>query len=284
MATDERSEISRLREKIEDFLGLRVSESSRLAYAGDPLNIFESEYEDRRPKIVALVLALLFHIFLFFFFFPSFGDQILDKSNDVISLVPLAAPPAAGGSPPPPDVVEARPEPVKPTPKPVVVPIPDPTPMEPEPLRKEVTLSEAAVVDEIVADLSIGEIDGPPSPSARRGTEGPGEGPAVGTGPANEGIWVGGQGGVKNPVLIHQTIPSYTDEAIKAKVQGIVLLQAVIRKDGSVTDFRVIRGLGYGLEEKAIQEIANNWKFQPGTRNGQPVNVRATIEVQFNLR
>ena len=86
------------------------------------------------------------------------------------------------------------------------------------------------------------------------------------------------------PQILRQTIPSYTDDAIKAKVQGIVILQAVIRKSGRVDSFKVLRGLGYGLAEKAIQEISSNWRFRPGTLQGKPVDVLATIEVQFNLR
>jgi len=86
------------------------------------------------------------------------------------------------------------------------------------------------------------------------------------------------------PQILQQTTPSYTDDAIKSKVQGVIILQAVIRKDGTVDSFKVLRGLGFGLEEKAIQEIATNWRFRPGTLKGRPVDVLATIEVQFNLR
>ena len=90
--------------------------------------------------------------------------------------------------------------------------------------------------------------------------------------------------GVTMPHILKQTTPSYTDEAIDNKVQGIVILQAVIRKNGRVNSFKVLRGLGYGLEEMAIQEISKNWRFGPGTLEGKPVDVLATIEVQFKLK
>ena len=90
--------------------------------------------------------------------------------------------------------------------------------------------------------------------------------------------------GVTMPQILQQTTPSYTDDAIDAKVEGIVILQAVIRKNGRVDSFKVLSGLGYGLEEKAIQEISSRWRFRPGTLHGRPVDVMATIEVQFNLR
>ena len=89
--------------------------------------------------------------------------------------------------------------------------------------------------------------------------------------------------GITNPVPTVQTTPSYTDEALEAKVQGIVWIQAIVRKQGTVDSFKVLRGLGYGLEEQAIQEIATNWRFRPGLLNGNPVDVLATIEVQFEL-
>ena len=86
------------------------------------------------------------------------------------------------------------------------------------------------------------------------------------------------------PQILQQTVPTYTDDAIRAKVQGLVLIQMVVRKNGRVDSFKALKGLGYGLEEKAIQEMAANWKFRPGTLQGRPVDVMATIEVSFNLR
>ena len=80
-----------------------------------------------------------------------------------------------------------------------------------------------------------------------------------------------------------QSTPSYTQAAIDAKVQGVVWLQAIIRKDGNVDSFKVIQGLGHGLEEQAIREIETNWRFRPGMFDGKPVDVLVTIEIQFNI-
>ena len=66
-------------------------------------------------------------------------------------------------------------------------------------------------------------------------------------------------------------------------MEGIVLLEAIIRKDGSIDTLRVVRGLGYGLDESAINAIKKEWKFQPGTLNGQPVDVKVVIETSFRL-
>lgn len=90
-------------------------------------------------------------------------------------------------------------------------------------------------------------------------------------------------GGVLAPVALYQPIPGYTQDAREAKVEGIVLLQAIIRRDGSITDIKTIKGLGYGLDEAAINTVTKQWRFQPGTLNGQPVDVRANIEISFRL-
>lgn len=276
----------RLKTFLEDILALKIRDDERISYADDPLNVFNYEYSNTRPLRVAGVLAIILHILLFLMIFPSFVLTNDVQDEVVISLKALAQPAQlAGGAPPEPAAPEPEPVPVRPEPTPILVPIPDPTPMDPEPIRREDLRETPQVVREMVADLNIGDISAPPGVRGR-GQAGSGTGPATGTGPgAGSGSGPYEVGGVDtNPVPIVQTIPSYTDQAIKAKVQGVVLLQAIIRRDGSVTDLRVLRGLGYGLEEKAIQEIASNWKFRPGTLDGRPVDVLATIEVTFNLR
>jgi TonB family protein len=108
---------------------------------------------------------------------------------------------------------------------------------------------------------------------------GGGSGGGIGSG---VGPYVVGNG-VTNPVALYQPLPHYTEEARKARAEGIVLIQAVVRKDGSVDSFKILRGLGYGLDESAINTIATKWRFKPGTKDGQPVDVWANIEVTFRL-
>jgi TonB family protein len=62
-----------------------------------------------------------------------------------------------------------------------------------------------------------------------------------------------------------------------------VLLELIVRKDGTPDSFRVLRGLGYGLDESAISTIANKWRFKPGTFNGVPADVLIKVEVSFRL-
>jgi TonB family protein len=85
------------------------------------------------------------------------------------------------------------------------------------------------------------------------------------------------------PVPIDQPAPGYTEQARKAHIEGIVSIQATVRKDGSVGNLKVIRSLGYGLDESAMNTIATKWKFKPGALNGAPVNVQARIDVRFQL-
>ena len=262
--------LDRLVDGFERLFALRVVEADRLQFPIDPHNIYLDPISSRRPIIVALVLAFLFHLFLFVMIWPSFGARELPLTTKVLELRNLARP--AGG--PKPKVTKVVKK-IPPKPKPKLMPIPDPTPLDPEPIIREQILEVAPVLDELAIDLNMGEIAGPP---------GRGSGPAgTGSGDGTDGVYSVG-GGVRNPVPIRKTLPSYTDEAIKAKVQGTILLQVVIRRDGSVDSFRILKPLGYGLDEKAIEEIANNWEFRPGTLNGTPVDVRATIEVTFTLR
>ncbi len=127
----------------------------------------------------------------------------------------------------------------------------------------------------------IGSGRGPGVGPGSGGGFGGGNGGGVGNG---EGPYVGGTGGVVDPVLIRQTLPHYTDEAIKAKIQGVVVIQAIIRRNGTVDQPRIIRSLGYGLDQEAIRCVVNEWRFRPGSLNGRPVDVYATIEITFTLR
>jgi len=87
-----------------------------------------------------------------------------------------------------------------------------------------------------------------------------------------------------NPLIpLRQPQPRYTKEARKARAERIVTIQAIVRKDGKVDSFKIIKGLGYGLDESAINTIRTKWRFIPVTLNGVPVNVQANIKVSFWL-
>lgn len=78
------------------------------------------------------------------------------------------------------------------------------------------------------------------------------------------------------------TRPEYTREAREAKLEGAVILSAVIGADGVPASIAVVRGLGMGLDEKAV-ECLGKWCFQPATRDGKPVPMEVRFEIDFRL-
>ena len=151
--------------------------------------------------------------------------------------------------------------------------------------------------DRVIDLAMLGAPDGIPGPpSAGPGTGGgigTGQGTGVGEGRGTgvgegEGAGFGGGvfrigGGVSPPTVISQVQPEYSEEARKARYQGVVVLEAIVHPDGSVEIVRVKRSLGFGLDEKAIEAL-QQWRFRPGMRGGEAVAVQLNIEVNFNLR
>ena len=91
---------------------------------------------------------------------------------------------------------------------------------------------------------------------------------------------IGGE--IKAPSVLHKVEPEYSEEARTARLQGTVIVQVVIGTNGVAGDSRIVKGLGLGLDEQAIEAISQ-WQFKPGVRDGQPVPVAATIEVNWRL-
>jgi TonB family protein len=89
--------------------------------------------------------------------------------------------------------------------------------------------------------------------------------------------------GVTPPTIIFRVEPDYTPEARDAKTRGTVGIQAVIHEDGTLEVTKVVKELENGLTDKAIEAL-KLWKFKPGMKDGKPVAVSLTIEVNFNLK
>lgn len=110
---------------------------------------------------------------------------------------------------------------------------------------------------------------------------GNGFGPGFG-GNAGGGLYRVG-GGVSAPELIRKVDAEFSDEARKNKYQGIVMVEIVVDKDGNPQNPRVVRALGQGLDEKAIEAIMQ-YKFKPAFKDGKtPVPVKMTIEIDFHI-
>jgi len=114
---------------------------------------------------------------------------------------------------------------------------------------------------------------------------GSGNGGGVGSGHGGPGVGPGifhvGEG-VSAPRPIYTPEPEFSEEARKAKYQGVVVLNIVVGTDGRVHNQRVVRSLGMGLDEKAMETV-KIWKFDPSKKDGRPVAVEMNIEVAFNL-
>ncbi len=115
---------------------------------------------------------------------------------------------------------------------------------------------------------------------------GVGSGQGAGFGPGRGGGFGGGVyrigGGVSAPVLLFKVEPEYSEEARKAKFQGTVVLYVEVDEKGIPRNLRVVRALGLGLDDKALEAV-QKWRFKPGLKDGKPVPVAATVEVNFRL-
>ena len=138
----------------------------------------------------------------------------------------------------------------------------------------------------------LGKIGPPSNGTGSGGGIGSGKGGGVGSGegggvgPGSGGGFGGGVfrvgGGVTAPVLVYKKEPEYSEEARKAKYQGTVTLYVEVAPNGKAQNIKVLHSLGLGLDEKAIEAV-KQWTFKPGMKDGKPVTVAASIEVNFRL-
>jgi len=189
-------------------------------------------------------------------------------------------------------------------PEKITVPVTKPPKLEnPEP-PKEAKLEppliipaqpQAAAVQDLpgaISSVSLPTISQGSGSGGGSGTgTGTGSGPGTGSGlgPGSGGGTGGGVyhpgNGVTSPRLLKEVKPTYTGDAMRAKIQGVVTMEAVVMPDGSVGNVHIIRSLDdrFGLDQEAINTV-KQWRFEPGRRLGQPVPVLVEIEMQFTLR
>ena len=187
--------------------------------------------------------------------------------------------------------------PPRPTPKP-------PPPPPPEPLEREPLPPLLAPLAAIAADLRdtpglLAQVMAPPPPvNTSRGSGigggvgsgagvGVGQGTGRGVGPGEGGGTGGGPyrpgSGIEPPGLLSEVTPDYTEQARRIGLEGEVLLEVVVGPDGSVSDVRVLRRLGSGLDGQAVEAV-RQWRFSPARRFGTPVAVIVEVAVEFKLR
>jgi len=125
---------------------------------------------------------------------------------------------------------------------------------------------------------SLGNGNGTGIGSGSGGGLGPGEGGGTGG-----GVFRAGVNGVGTPTCFYQPAPEYSEEARKTKYQGAVVVEGVINLDGRVTDIKVVKGVGMGLDENAVAAV-KTWRCKPAAGpSGKPVRTLVPIEVTFRL-
>jgi periplasmic protein TonB len=184
-------------------------------------------------------------------------------------------------------------------PKPVEA-VPNPREAAQEPLKAESFPIVVAPVIALPADARsrIGVLDRTTAENDSRGSgsgggvgtgagTGIGEGEGTGIGPGSGGGTGGGPyrpgSGIEPPKLLHEVKPDYTEEARLRRIEGEVLMDVVVRRDGSVGDLKIVRGLGGGLNDCALRAV-RQWRFSPARRLASPVDVIVQVSVEFKLR
>ena len=226
------------------------------AHLGHSPYIEEHPDEDRKTLRISVAAAIAVHLVLFLIHLPELASEPkrigTPKRVYLLQQVRFAPPPPA----------EQKQMPQK-REKRKVIPIPDPTPDEPEPIRLEEIEVPDFVPEEMVGDFGV-----------------PDRPPGVGRGGVDA---VPVSGNITPPVKLYYPQPQYTEEARRARIQGVVILEATINHKGDVVDMRVLKGLPMGLAESAA-ETARRWRFKPATENGQPVAVFFNLLVNFSLQ
>lgn len=213
------------------------------------------EEQGFKHNSVFIIIAVVIHLIFAMITFPSINLKPREvKADKKVQFVRKYVPP-------PPKVERQQIQRREITRK---VAVPDPTPEEPEPIiEPEPDIVE---IEDIPPDVEV--LIGEPEP------------PPV-TGPLMAGI-----GGVTTPELIAETKvqPEYPELARRARIEGKVFLQAVIRKDGTVGDIKVLREPpgSLGFAEKA-QAAVSQWRYRPAMQNNRPVDVYFTVTVSFTL-
>jgi TonB family protein len=206
---------------------------------------------DRKTMRWALVVAIILHAIFFVIRYEGSVVEANEVKKQKVYVVQQVR-----FKPPPPKQQQEIPKP-----KSKKMPIPDPTPDEPEPIR--LTEEEEPDLDLPDTDIIFGVPDAPPAPEP--------EGP----------IRVGGD--VVPPEKIAAPSPQYTEIARKARIQGVVIIEAIIDKQGLVTNVKILKALPMGLDQAAADAV-KKWRFKPATLNGKPVAVIYNLTVNFRLQ
>lgn len=283
--------------------------------------LFAEGLRAQRSTTVPLIVSTSLHAIAIatILFVASLGFAVADerteplKDPEPIRMVFLVSPGPGGGggggglkmkTPPPraerkgiekissPLPARKLPPPMRPEPKPPEPPKPIEAKQLP-PVMAPIPTKQAEQQDR---EGILAKAPEPPKPSQGPGTGGGvgsgqgtglGQGDGSGVGEGSGGGYGGGPfrpgSGVEPPRLLREVRADYTDEARRANIEGEVELEIVVRRDGTVGDVKIVRGLRGGLNDRAVQAV-RQWKFAPGRMKGVPVDVVVEVGVEFRLR
>ena len=225
---------------------------------GNPLQSMALEAsiqkDSSQPMKAAWIGAFLIHFLLFVVVFPEFGGSEATEQAREAVVIKRYKPPEPPKQQPEKKIVKK---------KTARVPIPDPTPDDPEPIvEAEVEYIEMEE-ERVDTDFMVGGPVGGP--------------PVIDQGPMRVG------GDIQAPERINYIAPEYPELARRARLAGVVILEATINREGAVTNVNVLRGLGLGLDESAVKAVSE-WQYTPTFYNGRPVEILLTVTVQFQLQ
>jgi protein TonB len=203
---------------------------------------------------------------------------VAERLPEIPTMMAFVAPPPPPPAPPPPPM--RRPEPAKPIaqaqPAPstseLVAPVEAPKTIEPEPAGAEYLDEgvpggvEGGVPGGIVGGVIGGLPEPPPPPPA----------PAV-----RAPVRIGGQ--IQTPTLVHRVEPFYPPTAVDARLQGVVILEAIVDRDGKVAEVKVLRSANALLDREALLAV-RQWRYQPLVLNGQRERFVLTVTLTFSLK
>lgn len=238
-----------------DTTDLNRSENTRML---DDYFRGESE-EDQRPTRYSLLISLAIIFLSFYIVWPAFIEPLdISKDKEEVYIV------AGGSAAPPPSNQREKKKVVRKEVIPNLFPEIDKIELD---IQEDVDVSDAGDWNQLSVD---GKIDG-----VDFGTGEGGVGPYIKAGPG---------GKVPQPELLYRVEPIYPDPARRERVDGFVLLQAIVNQKGNVVDVKVLQAppAKYGFAEKAIEAVTQ-WRFKPSYYKGRPVAVQIKFSVEFNL-
>lgn len=210
----------------------------------------QEQDDDRRTLRLAMALAVVVHAVLFAVNLPELSSASAEvKPAQVFMTRPIRFKPQTPARQETPRQNARR------------VPIPDPTPNDPEPILRNLP-SEQTI--DLSVDFELADVPSPPDPP-------------------HSAVPLRFHSGMIRPERIAGLEPRYTEMARRARLEGVVILQAIITRQGEVRNVKIVKPLGLGLDEAAAETV-RGWRFQPARLDGEPIDVIYSLTVRFNLR